>query len=69
VLPLKLAIDAWYVRNSSPAIDLLVLAALARRFFGSPHKGALYARVAAAVPEAAMLTGGRGGLSHSGDGV
>ena len=57
VLPLKLAIDLWYVRNASAWIDLLIVIALARRFFGSPYRTALYARVAADVPEAEMLTG------------
>ncbi len=55
VLPLKLAIDLWYVRNASPWIDVLVLAALLRRFVASPHGTALHARVVAEVPEAGML--------------
>ncbi len=69
VLPLKLAIDVWYVRNASPAIDVLVLTALVQRFFGSPRRTALYARVAADVPEAVMLTGADGGSSRSDDGL
>jgi lipopolysaccharide/colanic/teichoic acid biosynthesis glycosyltransferase len=32
VLPLKLAVDEWYVRNASPLADLVVIASLVERF-------------------------------------
>jgi lipopolysaccharide/colanic/teichoic acid biosynthesis glycosyltransferase len=34
VLPLKLAVDEWYVRNASPLADLVVIASLFERFVG-----------------------------------
>jgi lipopolysaccharide/colanic/teichoic acid biosynthesis glycosyltransferase len=55
VLPLKLAIDGWYVRRASPWLDLLVIVALVQRFFGPPTRSALYAWVLAEVPAASML--------------
>ena len=32
MVPVKLAIDQWYLRHASPAVDLLVLLALVERF-------------------------------------
>jgi lipopolysaccharide/colanic/teichoic acid biosynthesis glycosyltransferase len=55
IVPLKLAIDLWYVQKASPWIDLLVVTALAQRFIGPPTRTALYARVAAEVPAAVLL--------------
>jgi len=55
VVPLKLAIDLWYVRSASPWIDLLVLIALFQRFFGPPSRTALYVRVMREVPAASLL--------------
>lgn len=66
VLPLKLGIDLWYVRNASPWIDLLVIGALARRFVGSPYRTALCARVVAEVSEAAVLAGATAGMTSAG---
>ncbi|MGH9013047.1 MAG: sugar transferase [Acidimicrobiia bacterium] len=34
VLPLKLAVDEWYVTNASPLADLVVIAGLVERFLG-----------------------------------
>lgn len=45
VLPLKLAIDEWYVRHASPRIDALVLRELVRSFFSGRSPRTLRARV------------------------
>jgi lipopolysaccharide/colanic/teichoic acid biosynthesis glycosyltransferase len=55
LVPLKLAIDSWYLRNASPWIDLLIVIALVQRFFGDPSRTALYARVATDVPAVSLL--------------
>jgi len=54
VLPVKLAIDRWYVEHASPAIDLLVVVGVLQRAAGRPP-AALVRRVRAAVPEAAVV--------------
>ena len=55
VVPVKLAIDRWYVRSSSPLLDLLV----ARSFIGHvlPHRdiAALRRRVSTEVPESSAV--------------
>jgi len=51
VLPVKLAIDGWYVDHASPWIDALVVAALLRHVVGGPRDTALAERVRRAVPE------------------
>jgi lipopolysaccharide/colanic/teichoic acid biosynthesis glycosyltransferase len=53
VVPVKLAIDRWYVEAASPVIDALVVATLGRRLTGGDEAGRLRARVRAAVPRAA----------------
>lgn len=50
VLPVKLAIDAWYVRNASPWIDVLVAASLAQQFLFGKGVTVLHARVARDLP-------------------
>jgi len=37
VVPVKLAIDQWYVESASPALDALTLVALAKRFLPGSH--------------------------------
>ncbi len=54
VLPVKLAIDAWYVREASPRIDLAVLRGLLGWASRTGASG-LERRVAAAVPEIAAI--------------
>lgn len=60
VLPLKLAIDEWYLGNASPWVDVLVVTALIQRFMGAPEQTGLYARVTADVPELAALRDSHG---------
>lgn len=49
ILPAKLAVDAWYLKRSSPVLDAFVLASLMGRFTG--HAGVrLRRRVLADVP-------------------
>ena len=50
VLPVKLALDEWYVRRATPALDLLVVWSLLRKLGGRPPDR-LRAVAAAAVPE------------------
>jgi lipopolysaccharide/colanic/teichoic acid biosynthesis glycosyltransferase len=52
VVPVKLAIDGWYVRRSSLRLDLLVIASLLRHSLPGPESPALLGRVRDAVPEA-----------------
>lgn len=53
VLPVKLAIDAWYLRTMSPALDLEVVGALA-----GPLLPRLRRRLVSEVPASADITGG-----------
>jgi lipopolysaccharide/colanic/teichoic acid biosynthesis glycosyltransferase len=66
VLPLKLAVDEWYVRNASPLDDLVVIASLFERFVGGrtvtwAHRW--FRRRVPALDEVteALLTGARSG--------
>ena len=54
VLPVKLAIDRWYVERATPRVDLAVLLALVERFALGRRRTALHAMVEAAVPSAAQ---------------
>ena len=54
ILPVKKAIDAWYVRTASPGLDLLVLGAVGRQLLGRPQSP-LRARVLREVPESARI--------------
>jgi lipopolysaccharide/colanic/teichoic acid biosynthesis glycosyltransferase len=54
LLPVKLAIDTWYLRHASPALDVRVVVALVQSMLGS-HRTVLHRRVEAAVPAAATL--------------
>lgn len=53
VLPVKLAIDEWYVQRASPWIDCLVLASLAQRFLAGRPPTLLSRRIRHEVPAAA----------------
>ena len=55
ILPVKLAIDRWYVRNASPVIDFLVLGSLVQRFALGRPPGRLRGRIEADVPEVALV--------------
>ena len=57
VLPVKLAIDRWYVGNATPGIDLLVGWSLLCKLLGSPSRR-LAARCRQQVPEVALVTDG-----------
>jgi lipopolysaccharide/colanic/teichoic acid biosynthesis glycosyltransferase len=52
VVPVKLAIDRWYVESASPMLDALVVATLGRRLSGRDEAGRLRERVRNSVPEA-----------------
>lgn len=54
VVPVKLAIDRWYVERATPRLDLLVLTSLLRHVLPGGRVARLAAVVDAAVPEAAV---------------
>jgi len=56
VLPVKLAIDEWYVRTCSPWRDLEVGIALLKRFLPGNQPTRMRMRVAREVPEALLVT-------------
>lgn len=58
VLPVKLAVDAWYVRRSSPAVDLRVVLALLRKVVTSADDPTLWNLVRSQVPRAREAIGG-----------
>ena len=51
VVPVKLAIDGWYIANSSPRLDTLVLVTLLRRFMPGTGSHTLKKRIRREVPE------------------
>ena len=51
VVPVKLAIDGWYVATSSPRLDTLVLVTLLRRFVPGTGSHTLKKRIRREVPE------------------
>lgn len=55
ILPVKLAIDIWYLEHASPIVDLLVIWALFERFVLRRRVTFLHTTVAAEVPEVADL--------------
>lgn len=57
ILPVKLAIDEWYVRQASPWIDCLVVASLAQRFLTGRAPSLLSRRVRRDVPAAGDVPG------------
>ena len=52
VLPVKLAIDQWYLEHCTPVTDVLVAITLVRRFLPGTGSWTLKQRVLRAVPEA-----------------
>ena len=52
VVPVKLAIDNWYISDASPMLDLLVLRSLAAHVLPGGSVGRLQRVVAAEVPDA-----------------
>lgn len=55
MVPVKLAIDQWYLRHASPAVDLLVLVALLERFVLRRSVTRLHRRLEREIPEVADL--------------
>lgn len=55
MVPVKLAIDQWYLRHASPVIDLLVLLALLQRFVLRRSSTTLHDRLEREIPEVADL--------------
>lgn len=55
VVPVKLALDLWYLRRSSPRFDLMVASTLLRRFVPGPKSRALRLLALAEVPESAVV--------------
>lgn len=58
VLPVKLAIDQWYVRRASPWVDALVIASLVQCLLGGSRETLISVRVRRAVPEARTIPRG-----------
>lgn len=56
VLPIKLAIDDWYVARASPRIDALILASLVGRIALGRRPRRLFDEVCGAVPDARALS-------------
>lgn len=55
VVPVKLALDRWYLRRSSPRIDALVAVTLVRRFLPGTESYTLRKLVRAEVPESVVV--------------
>jgi lipopolysaccharide/colanic/teichoic acid biosynthesis glycosyltransferase len=56
VVPVKLAIDRWYVRSATPRSDLQVLLGLVQRVLPGPDSAALRRTVERAVPESTVAS-------------
>ena len=54
VVPVKLAIDRWYLMNASPRLDLLVLTSLIRHVLPGGESKRLQEVVATSVPESSL---------------
>jgi lipopolysaccharide/colanic/teichoic acid biosynthesis glycosyltransferase len=55
VLPVKLAVDAWYVQRATPWTDVLVAASLVQRFVLRLPVSVIEQRIRRAVPEASAV--------------
>lgn len=55
ILPVKLAVDAWYVRRATPLTDLQVVGSLLQRFVLRREGSGIEAAVRRAVPEASAV--------------
>ena len=69
MVPVKLAIDQWYLRQASPAVDLLVVLALVERFLLRRPVTRLHHRLEAEIPEVADLLDRHGVVPSGGPGV
>lgn len=54
VVPVKVAIDRWYIEHASPAVDILVVVGLIQRMAGATA-GPLLRRIRSGVPDAAAV--------------
>lgn len=63
ILPVKLAIDAWYLRHATPVVDALIGWALIERFLLRRPVTFLHRRLATELPEVADLF-----IRHPGEG-
>jgi lipopolysaccharide/colanic/teichoic acid biosynthesis glycosyltransferase len=52
ILPVKLAIDRWYVANASPLIDAVIAISLVQRFAGRKRETLLHKRALRLIPAA-----------------
>lgn len=59
VLPVKLALDRWYLEHATPAVDLLVVWSMVRKAVAEGLTPRLARRIAADVPSARPLLDGR----------
>lgn len=57
VLPVKLAIDAWYVRRGTPLLDAAIVVAMVERFVLGRRETVVHRWVRREVPEAAAVPG------------
>ena len=58
ILPVKLMIDAWYVRHASPSLDILIVGCLLHRIAFGRTPSRLHRRIEAAIPEAEVFNVG-----------
>lgn len=65
MVPVKLAIDQWYLGHASPVVDLLVLLALVQRFVLRRSITTLHGRLEREIPEVADLLERHRGVSGS----
>lgn len=55
ILPIKLAIDRWYVERASPSLDLVIVWSMVERFVLGRSKTSVERRARAEVPESAAI--------------
>jgi lipopolysaccharide/colanic/teichoic acid biosynthesis glycosyltransferase len=58
ILPVKLAIDSWYLQQASPWVDILVVVSLLQAFVGRRQVTVLQSRLARDVAEARVICAG-----------
>ena len=63
VLPLKLDLDAWYVRKASPRVDLEVLISIVQQFALGVNETAVHRRVARALPDSPARVAARAAIA------
>jgi lipopolysaccharide/colanic/teichoic acid biosynthesis glycosyltransferase len=61
ILPVKLAIDRWYVERATPALDLVIAWSMVERFLLHRGRTLVHRRVLAEVPAAAAVPAGGAG--------